>query len=1260
MKSPFKLRPLSNRGLRSRHPSGMALILVLTTLGLFAGLVLAIFFTSQVERQSSSLFSSSVEVKSLADTSVNLCIAQITDATTQSGRAWASQPGLIRTFTGNRQPDTSYRLYSWADMRPSSGFDPFSTANAVPSDWNERTALYVDLNEPVPSPSAPNDPAHDRYPILYPPSLTASGSTTKVAGYSVNSAPVSAGNEVPMPVQWLYVLSDGSLKSGVSVSGTKTLVEVPDASESNPIVGRIAFWADDESTKVNINTAAGGEFWTPPWYQTNEELTPVGPVYGFGFSQPVKNEFQRYPGHPARTDMRAVFPELTWNEIYKLTPRVAQGGSENGTAPLTQNSILPNQDTDRLYASLGELRFAAAKNPSASRNQQGAALPSLSANAATADSVWTNLVEKRKAFLTTSSRAPELTLFGTPRVACWPIHELNTAPSNSPYRSGLDNLISFCSTVTSGTSSYPFYFTRQFPFSESADISLPRNTQIYRYLQRLTGLPFPGLSETTVADKYGAQGRDQILTEIFDYIRIINMQDMQLAENRQYSNSAAVVPTRWDPGSGETRGFGRTYTIRQAGLMFICTADAANATSNVAPGESPSGAPPENKSLDSFSAGGKLSHNQRRIQALLVLELFCPSAGYKQFNHSPALRVRGLESLTVETSLTPAQNVGFPDGTTGTPKLAAQLGSYNGGTGGAGGAINYRWIYLKTTSASQDVRTTKGLAGDNGGFPYIGEPLTVTFDPAQPQMTVHGGPITVEFYTDDSLTTPLNSVQINLDTVTLPLPTLHSKPEFWAFHKSGIFGDFTENLESDTRTGTPGRLRDRTLQRTNTSTNDLNALGIITKYDTVQTYILPHGDYRMLYGPASTGKSYIPVPAATHAGAFSNLRHFLSDSGSGIVGFYRGTTLTPDVPVLWTSNVNGYAAPPMRLKADYPANLNAPWTFGDWDVGSPWSVTDGPLINKVDEGNLFQLHNSLNPFTYFYSLPGANPLGIHYHSANRQMPSPVMFGSLPTGLISGQPWQTLLFRPSPGHPGEAAPHDNLLLDLFWMPIVEPYAISEPFSTAGKINMNWQMIPFTYIERSTGIHALLRNEQIASTPEDAWSSTNLYGKISPTLKNHPSPFYWPVNVEQTLTPFRTRFQNGEVFLSPSEITQLYLVPDKSGTTYQNTPAFWAQHRMTGENAKERPYAYLYPRLTTKSNVFNVHYRVQRLKKRKGGDPNIWDEKIDHAVAELRGNTVIERFIDMNRSGGIPDYATDSTANAESLYRFRILSNKEFTP
>ncbi len=166
-----------------------------------------------------------------------------------------------------------------------------------------------------------------------------------------------------------------------------------------------------------------------------------------------------------------------------------------------------------------------------------------------------------------------------------------------------------------------------------------------------------------------------------------------------------------------------------------------------------------------------------------------------------------------------------------------------------------------------------------------------------------------------------------------------------------------------------------------------------------------------------------------------------------------------------------------------------PEANGDYDDSLP-DLFPGPLINKPDEGAVQKagIANSIPYYANTVQTTGAglggvdtNPDGGAYFSPNRMMPSPGMFGSLPSGIMAGKPWQTLLFRPQPAHPGAASPSDHLLLDLFWMPVVEPYAISDRFSTAGKINMNYQILPFTYMTRSTGINALFKSEMVMAIP-----------------------------------------------------------------------------------------------------------------------------------------------------------------------------------
>lgn len=96
-------------------------------------------------------------------------------------------------------------------------------------------------------------------------------------------------------------------------------------------------------------------------------------------------------------------------------------------------------------------------------------------------------------------------------------------------------------------------------------------------------------------------------------------------------------------------------------------------------------------------------------------------------------------------------------------------------------------------------------------------------------------------------------------------------------------------------------------------------------------------------------------------------------------------------------------------------------------------------------------------------------------------------------------------------------------------------------------------------------------------------------------------------------------------------------------------------------REPPYNQLQPRLTTRSNTFQVHYRVQCLQKARSTAPASWDEAVEKPVAELRGSTLFERYLDPN-DPAIPDYVADPDAPGalDNHYRFRIIGQKHFKP
>lgn len=428
--------------------------------------------------------------------------------------------------------------------------------------------------------------------------------------------------------------------------------------------------------------------------------------------------------------------------------------------------------------------------------------------------------------------------------------------------------------------------------------------------------------------------------------------------------------------------------------------------------------------------------------------------------------------------------------------------------------------------------------------------------------------------------------------------------------------------------------------------------------------------------------------------------------------------------------------------------------YGDYDDADPGGKI-GPYINKPDEGNQRKLlvHFNTNDQkqwrgTYFVTgnVTGASvDMGTQFYSPNRMIPSPVVMGSLPTGVWdsnSGGSWKTLLFRAdapfrSPNgsnHPGADSPPDHYLLDLFWMPVVEPYAISEPLSTAGKVNMNYQMMPFTHIRRATALHAVLKDEKVIAIPNDDYANSRqalraFNGSANPprfvdeTLSGQDQK-YWYRNIVidefegssdkiGTLKQFDERFDfkygvnppagniRQGLFRTPSQICEVYLIPEDipsgaSGGASLNVSRarlstngvasfsgrklamqeFWTAHSVTGENTRERPYGNIYPKLTTKSNTFRVHVRVQTLRKPSRSQaadqfeiPDDLEDSEDpvqeFVTSEYRGSYLLERYVDVrDATTTLPDYAAASDPLSEkpldSFARFRILESKRFSP
>jgi hypothetical protein len=510
-----------------------------------------------------------------------------------------------------------------------------------------------------------------------------------------------------------------------------------------------------------------------------------------------------------------------------------------------------------------------------------------------------------------------------------------------------------------------------------------------------------------------------------------------------------------------------------------------------------------------------------------------------------------------------------------------------------------------------------------------------------------------------------------------------------------------------------------------------------------------------------TGRTYGPALLQTSLQILNGAGGILDDGvpfvgsngldlnqGAGIGESAGALIVEPNLaspPAVATENYSSQSAPVAtpELQGAFmdPVSKSIP---GDWTLGVG-SNSDGGYVAKPDEGAQVPANGAGVEMGYsgpYYTTNGNldfSTAGVSY-IPNRQIASAVQFGTLPSQAIKGVPWCTLLFCPNPAandngsssplevHPGFGVPQsgqpgpdeyppyttppDHLLLDLFWMPIVEPYAISEPFSTAGKVNMNYEIVPFgSYITRSTALHAVMKSTRItaiasrfndagtqpasATSPEQnsfphikaigtsRFTSPNSYG-----VPQYNYSIRYGINLQATIddadSGFQVRFkQLKDIFRSASEICNVFLVPEKvPGSIYPpttiapapptdassaNMKTWWANYQMTGDNGRENPYNQIYPRLTTKSNTFQVHMRVQVLSQSPGdrGTGSFDTAAGDSVVGEYRGSAIVERYLDPNQANpALPDFATtfpnSPTSTVDNYIHYRVVSTQAFTP
>jgi len=1487
--SPLRLFPAVRSARSQKTTSGVALVIVLSMLALMAILIIAFLSSVTTELRSAKSYAGGNDARSLADTAVNIVISQIQDATSTPANAWASQPGMIRTYDNTGAPVTNYKLYSSDNLRVTGTFNPNSGASQstdVPAAnvWAVAPDQYVDLNSPV------SVAGINHYPIIDPAAVATSqttgplsgspaamdGTTTPIQGCYVDpnntaiTVNASQANPVPMPVKWMYVLQDGTLAS-MSAAGIITTTSGGSPTTANPIVGRVAFWTDDESCKVNINTSGEGTFWGRSHTESNAS---GGYERNFlGFTLPAQNEFQRYPGHPAMTSLSVIFPPAAnentaaYNEaIYGIVPRLGTGGSVSGTTavsigsagpPMVAATPLPLLNANRLYNSVDELLFsAAATTPRTANwnpNSAGPIAPTI-APATGAETIPTptatftqGQIEKARFFLTANSRSPEVNMFNKPRITLWPeqystVHAGATTLAPACWNPK-DKLIAFCSTI--GTT--PYYFQRYnsydyapaplgsvringqsypqslnqnpIPSSQSPTMdwtmippippaTVNRNQTLFTYLQYLTSNPIPGLggSLSGAGGKYTTAVRDQILTEIMDFIRSeITTASVDTAtpgfptyfyapgqsSGGIVTGERQVVPLVIKPpiypGNGvtytgttaayQTKGFGRFDTIQQAAFVFY-RLDPGNTGSQINIGVV--------LVLEPWNSVPGTRPWCENMRAQVTLPVTSTGSGHTAVKY--VMRVNNAD-LVASTTYNSVGNVPTNLATNGLPFMTGTSDSTTtvlldgfGEYSNASALMGPEFFFYYNTSSGTGYKTL--------GPAPVGSATEDQFYPLYASFTLPSGTTTFNFTApssiiiklypgyDPGVTAASLAAETPVQTITMPFPQtgasipLPVPTASWTNYNSRLgfmdiaYGHQVSQIVSST--DTVRSIEPRWGNIPYPAMGDLRVFSALASVpqDYFDSYGAPNNTGNISY-PANAGAlqgsddggtayyssnfiyhslrmyqfpgSYFFYNQCTYPGWIGPYGSLIGASGAGYLsGGPSGNTRF----WAWPAVVRGLSATQVVL-----SGTTRP---GDWDTG-PGSQPDGPYINKPDEstsadidGGVYATGNSQYGGEFIPEEQG-NTL-----SPNRLISSAVAFGSLPTGIDPDttatpsktdtigtgaqstggiRPWQTLLFCPNPAsesgntftgaaanttgtpyHPGFGSngtatlappytiPPDDAFLDFFTMPIVEPYAISEPFSTAGKVNMNYQIVPFTYLTRDTAVRAVLKSARMmAMPPADAAGNNAAPWSYKISGPGGPPDYRYTINPDEvtgTLAGFQNRFSAGDIFRSASEICSLYLIPQyqvnwnaaSNGETVSTTgPAtsvpttftsvsamasamntWWKNYTLTGDNVREEPYGYIYPRLTTKSNAYTVHVWTQTLKKAINTPVNQFVDGTDQVTSEYRGSYIVQRYLDPNSDSLI---TTDGTnpANPETYpnsmvgpYKFRIVNTKRFAP
>jgi len=201
--------------------SGVALLITLMTLALMTIIVVALLGTMSWEMQASRRNFESQKARGIAILGLHTAVSQLRIALGQWDAPYGNEGGNL---VGNAM--SGFLTNSPSPTNPNGATNFWSVSPGILTSWS-----YLSTTP------------YTNYPLFSLPQGAAS--TTPLANLNAQGQdgvyPI-LGSPTPLNVYWVSVLANPTSST---------------ASSANPIVGRYAFWVDDENSKININTADG-------------------------------------------------------------------------------------------------------------------------------------------------------------------------------------------------------------------------------------------------------------------------------------------------------------------------------------------------------------------------------------------------------------------------------------------------------------------------------------------------------------------------------------------------------------------------------------------------------------------------------------------------------------------------------------------------------------------------------------------------------------------------------------------------------------------------------------------------------------------------------------------------------------------------------------------------------------------------------------------------------------------------------------------